>query len=157
LTNPTPFAPFNSEKDIEMEVYLGKSDFVLEEIYRKYNFQLSVVGLIIGAIFLILSSLGIFLGGNDTIKGNDFLQSFFDLLGNYIYWLFIIMLTLTVACGWLFGDLVLKRQKFNELIKTSSKATFVRNQKELEELAWKLGPKYWDMLIERKHNFKIRN
>jgi hypothetical protein len=113
--------------------------------------------LIIGAIFLILSALGIFLGDNDTIKNNDFLQSFFDTLGNYIYWLFIIMLTLTVACAWLFGDLMLKLQKFNELIKTSSKATFVRKQNELEELAWKLGPKYWDMVIERKRKFKIRN
>jgi hypothetical protein len=93
----------------------------------------------------------------DVIKNNEALQSFFDYLGNYIYWLFLIMVTLTIACGWIFFDMMIKRQKFNDLIQTSSKATFVRNQNELEELAWKLGPRYMELLNERKRKFRIRN
>ena len=128
----------------------------LKNFYRKYAIQITLIGFIISLIFLILSSLGIFIGDLDVIKDNDFLQSFFNATGNWIYWLFIISITFTIACGWIFGDLVLKLSKFNNLIKTTSKATFVRNQEELELLAWKLGPNYLDILDERKHDFKIR-
>ncbi len=91
------------------------------------------------------------------VKNNNTLQEFYKTLGNYIYWLFIIMLTLTIAAAWIFGDLMIKLKKFDNLIKSDSKATFVRNQNELEELAWSLGPKYLDILNERKRKFRIRN
>ncbi len=112
--------------------------------------------MIIGLIFLLISALGIFLNHLDFVKENGFLQSIFDALGNYIYWLFIAMITLTIACGWIFVDLVLSRQKFDELVKTGSKAVFVRNFNELEDLAWKLGPKYMDIVYERKKKLRIK-
>jgi hypothetical protein len=130
---------------------------VLKTFYRKNAMLITLIGFIISLIFLILSSLGMFLGDLDFVKNNEFLQNFFDLLGNWIYWLFIIAIMFMIACGWIFGDLVLKLSKFNKLIKTTSKATFVRNQEEIETLAWKLGPKFIDIVDERKHDFKIRN
>jgi hypothetical protein len=140
-----------------IKVYHGKSDYVLMEIYRKYKLQLSIIGLIIGLIFLLLSAAGIFFNDFDIVKNNNALQEIFKTFGNYIYWLFIIMITLTIASAWIFGDLILKLRKFNNLIKSESKATFVRNQNELEELAWNLGPKYLDILNKRKRKFRIRN
>ena len=119
--------------------------------------QLSLIGFIIGLIFLIISGMGIFLGDLDFVKDNQFLNDFYDSIGDYNYWLFIGMVALTIAGGWIFVDAILKLQKFNKLIQTTSKATFVRNQNEIEELAWKLGPKYQDMVYERKRKFRIRS
>ncbi len=130
---------------------------MLTDIYRKYKLQLSIIGLIFGLIFLLLSTFRIFFNDLDMVKNNNTLQEFYKTLGNYIYWLFIIMLTLTIAAAWIFGDLMIKLKKFDNLIKSDSKATFVRNQNELEELAWSLGPKYLDILNERKRKFRIRN
>jgi hypothetical protein len=130
---------------------------VLKNIYRKYTIQIGLIGFIIGLVFLIISALGVFLIDYGFVKDSDFLQGFFDTIGNYIYWLFIGMVALTIAGGWIFIDLSMKLQKFNTLIKTTSKATFVRNQNEIEELAWRLGPKYMDEVSERKHKFRIRN
>lgn len=119
--------------------------------------QLTLIGFIVSLLFLILSSLGIFFSDYDFVKDNEFLQNFFNSIGNWNYWLFIIVITLTIACGWIYGDLMLKLSKFKELMKTTSKATFVRNQEEIETLAWKLGPKYIDIVTDRKTEFKIRN
>ena len=130
---------------------------MLNDIYIKHSFKINVVGLSIGIILLILSALGIFLGDLDFVKNSDFLQSFFDGLGYYIYWLFIAMITLSIGCGWMLGDQIMKLNKFNDLINTTSKATFVRNLNEIEDLGWKLGPKYMDVVQERKQKFRIRN
>jgi len=119
--------------------------------------KITFIGFIISLIFLILSSIGIFFGEQDFVVKNEFLQNFFNGIGNWNYWLFIIAITLTIACGYIFGDLMLKLSKFNKLIKTTSKATFVRNQEEIETLAWKLGPKYMDIVDERKQKFRIRD
>jgi len=91
------------------------------------------------------------------VKNNEFLQDIFKGLGNYIYWLFIGMIVLTIASGWIFGDLIISLNKFKKLIDTTSKATFVRNQNEIEELGWKLGPKYHVIVNERKRKFRIRD
>lgn len=119
--------------------------------------QLSLIGFIVGLIFLIISGIGIFLGDIDFVKDNQFLNDFYNSIGDYNYWLFIGMVALTIAGGWIFVDAIFKLQRFKKLIETTSKATFVRNQNEIEELAWKLGPKYQDMVFERKRKFRIRN
>lgn len=125
--------------------------------YRKYVLQITLIGLIVNLIFFIISSLGIFMGDQEVVKNNTFFKDFFNAIGNWNYWLFIITITLVIACGWIFGDLMLKLSKFNNLVKTTSKAIFVRNQEEIESLAWKLGPKYLDTVDERKHRFRIKN
>ena len=128
----------------------------LKNFYRDYSMQITLIGFLVSLIFLILSSFGIFFSDYDFVKDNEFLQDFFNSIGNWNYWLFIVVITLTIACGWVYGDLMLKVSKFKELMKTTSKATFVRNQEEIETLAWKLGPKYIDIVTDRKAEFKIR-
>jgi hypothetical protein len=130
---------------------------LLKAFYRKNVQEISFFGFIISLVFLIISSFGIFLSDMDFVKDSSVLQDFFNSIGNWNYWLFIIAITFVIACGWIFGDLMLKLSKFKELIKTTSKATFVRNQEEIETLAWKLGPKYMDLVDERKQHFRIRN
>jgi hypothetical protein len=130
---------------------------VLKTFYRRFVIKITFIGFIVSLIFLILSGIGIFFGEHEFVLNNDFLNNFYNGIGDWNYWLFIIAITITVACGWIYGDLMLKLSKFNGLIKTTSKATFVRNQEEIETLAWKLGPKYMDIVDERKQKFRIRD
>jgi len=130
---------------------------VLTNFYRKFAFQITFIGFIISLIFFIVSAIGIFLIDLDFFKNNEILQDFFNSIGAWNYWLFMVAITFAVGCGWIFADLMLKRSKFNKLINTTSKATFVRNQEEIENLAWKLGPKYMNIVDDRKHKFRIRN
>ena len=129
---------------------------MIMDFYREQAIKLNLIGLIIGAVLTLLSTIGVFFPNEDFVKNSDPLKGFFEYIGNYVYWLFIIALGLLITCGWLFGDLILKLNKFKELIDTNSKSNFVRHQNELEDLAWKLGSKYWDMLVEKKKEFKIR-
>ena len=119
--------------------------------------KISLIGLMVSLIFFIISGIGIFFSDQDFVRNNEMLTGFYNAIGNWNYWLFIITITLTIACGWIFFDLMLKLSKFKKLINTTSKATFVRNQDEIESLAWKLGPKYMDIVDECKQQFKIRN
>lgn len=130
---------------------------MLTNFYRKFTFQITFIGFIISLIFFIVSAIGIFLIDLDFFKNNEILQDFFNSIGAWNYWLFMVAITFAVGCGWIFADLMLKRSKFNKLINTTSKATFVRNQEEIENLAWKLGPKYMNIVDDRKHKFRIRN
>ena len=130
---------------------------MLTNFYRKFTFQITFIGFIISFIFFIVSAIGIFLIDFDIFKNNEILQDFFNSIGAWNYWLFMVAITFAVGCGWIFADLMLKRSKFNKLINTTSKATFVRNQEEIENLAWKLGPKYMNIVDDRKHKFRIRN
>ncbi len=126
------------------------------EFYKKYAIALNLIGLIFGAVFTLLSTIGIFFPEEDFVKNSDPLTEFFKVLGNYIYWLFMIALGILLICAWLFGDIILSKKKFDKLIVINSKAIFVRNQNEIEELAWKLGPKFVDLVIEKKKEFKIK-
>jgi hypothetical protein len=137
-------------------VHLGTSDQMLMELYKEHSIKFNLIGVIVGAIFTVLSILGVFLADIDFVKDNGALTGFFDFVGNFIYWLFIIALGVLIISAWLFSDLILKLKKFNQLIDTNSKAVFVRHQNEIEELAWKLGNKYLEIVVERKKELKIR-
>jgi hypothetical protein len=137
-------------------VHLGTSGQMLMELYREHSMKINLIGVIVGAIFTVLSILGVFFGDFDFIKNNDGLTGFFDFIGNYIYWLFILALGVLIICAWLLSDMILKLKKFNKLIDTNSKAVFVRHQNEIEELAWKLGTKYLEIVADRKRELRIR-
>ncbi len=59
--------------------------------------------------------------------------------------------------GWLYyHDHNKSYHKFEKLINTDSKAQFVRNIDEIEELAIDLGPDFEKKVIERRADFKVK-
>lgn len=59
--------------------------------------------------------------------------------------------------GWLYyADHNKKYKKFYELVETESKAQFVRNIDEIEELALDLGPDFERIVIEKRDEFKVK-
>ena len=92
-----------------------------------YTLQLGLICLIIGIGLTILGAFGIFF--YDFLKDQE-LNSIIDTIdsiGDWIYWCILIGPVLIIAGGWYFFDNISKRREFKELIKTTSKAKFIRN------------------------------
>lgn len=123
------------------------------KIFLKENlFGLSISFWIVGFIFLLLSLGWIFY--RTELEGG--FESYFEATGNWNWWILIgsiIILAITTYLAW---STKKKLDEFNELIDTDSKATFVKNQEELEFLAYQLGPKFQDKVYEKKENFNIK-
>jgi hypothetical protein len=59
--------------------------------------------------------------------------------------------------GWLYyADHNKKFKRFHELMETDSKAQFVRNIDEIEELAIELGPDFESMVMDKRDEFKVK-
>lgn len=62
-----------------------------------------------------------------------------------------------MIAGWLyFNDHNKNYKKFIELIETDSKAQFVRNIDEIEELAIQLGPSFEKQVIDKRKEFNVK-
>lgn len=72
-------------------------------------------------------------------------------------WFFAIIGSLVALAGFIyFYDYNKKHKEFEELIDTDSKANFVRNLVELEELAISLGPDYERRVMEMREKYKVK-
>jgi hypothetical protein len=58
--------------------------------------------------------------------------------------------------GWYFGDGYYKRRRFEKLMDTDSKARFLEDLDEIEELAYKLSSYHEELVYERKRELKIK-
>ncbi len=56
----------------------------------------------------------------------------------------------------LFGGYVLARQRFEHLMKTKSKAEFLRNLDKIEELLWELTPADEQRYLDKRAEFRLR-
>jgi uncharacterized protein DUF3198 len=79
-----------------------------------------------------------------------------DQLDN-IAWMTLGIGGIVMIAGWLyFSDHNKNFKKFNELIITDSKAQFVRNIDEIEDLAIQLGPDFEKQVIDKRKEFNVK-
>jgi hypothetical protein len=130
----------------------GKFMKNLKTFFKENTLQLSIALLVIGLLFMTLSIIAIWF--QDKVSGG--FSSFIDSIGNWKWWILIGAMIITGIGTWLIYSNSKKRVKFNDLINTDSKAKFVRNIDEVEYLAYELGPKYEDMVMDKKESFKIK-
>ena len=72
-------------------------------------------------------------------------------------WFFVFIGGITTILGWMyFHDYNKKHKRFEELMDTNSKASFLRNIVEIEELAIDLGPEYESRVIDKKNDLRIK-
>jgi hypothetical protein len=77
-------------------------------------------------------------------------------LDNYA-WISIGISGIVMIAGWMyFHDHNKNYLKFKELIETDSKANFVRNIDEIEELAVQLGPDFEKQVIDKRKEFNVK-
>ncbi|MFQ6128477.1 MAG: DUF3198 domain-containing protein [Thermoplasmata archaeon] len=124
----------------------------MTKILQEFRLELSSLFLILG-IFLVIV----------VITGNFFQDSSPELLkrvhhdiGGWIIWLDVIGPIMLIIAVYYVGTTLKMMREFEKLIRTRSKATFIRNQDRIEELAFNLTDSHRERLQEKKEEFKIR-
>lgn len=114
-----------------------------------------------GVSLLLLFGVTSFIGILGATTGNNitgFWSSFQDIVvpfGNWVYWLAIIGPLGFLFALWWVTDYVLKVRKLKRLVDTESKAKFIKNQDDIEYIAWRLPKKYRAMVASKKSELKI--
>jgi len=113
---------------------------------------LCLLGIIFGIPMIVLSSLSLAFS-----EGNiDMFQWANDLIGNWGFWVILLGFFLLVPGAYYLAVFVKQVREFNRLMETDSKQMFIKNQDRIEELAWRLHPKYEKLVIEKKLKLKVK-
>ena len=125
------------------------------------RFALSLLVLVVGGILTAIAiaawtpliSSPLFSGFVPGLKGTD------GPSGSGPDWTLAMAIAgpiLVIVGGYLAGSYIIARERFEHLMKTRSKAEFLRNVPEVEDLIWDLTPRDHERLIRKKQEFKIR-
>jgi len=127
--------------------------------WRKLRSFILPVSIVLFALGLYLSITGGYwvLQRSDFIGKNQYFEKLTDWAGAWNWWFLVLGVILLLAGGWYSIDTIRKRRKFEEYIHSESKKKFVQNLRELEEIAFKLGPKYEERLAEKKREWRIKH
>ncbi|MGC8561908.1 MAG: DUF3198 domain-containing protein [Thermoplasmata archaeon] len=120
--------------------------------YKEFKIPISLVMLAVTLFSFILVVIYFFSLGILPIN----FQSFLTALGGWTYYIFLLSLVGTVYFAYLLASTVSQRRKFEELIFTDSKATFVKNAKDLDMISRKLGPSFRKRFEEKKEQLRVR-
>ncbi len=86
------------------------------------------------------------------------LKSINDSIGNWMIWVAFLGVLALLGGGFYFIDTVRKEREFDRLVSTTSKETFVKNQKRIEELAYyHLPSAYEKRYLDKRREFRIKS
>jgi hypothetical protein len=127
----------------------------LRSFWKRNKRSLYALFALIGLIFMLLGLMELLILFDIGIP-KDYEPPFMDKVG-YGSWFFVFIGGIVMIGGWLyFYDYNKKHKRFEELMDTNSKASFVRNVVEIEELAIDLGPDYEDRVIKKREQLKVK-
>ncbi len=119
---------------------------------REYQ---SIIYIIVAAISIVF----LFISSNDLIFHNAGIKSSgltLSSAGNWLYWILVVSALGTIIFLYLYAHIVSSLRKFNSLINSGSKQTFVKNLRELEKTARVLGPREKKLLKEAREKWKVK-
>lgn len=124
----------------------------MPRILQEFKLEISALLLVLG-IFLVIV----------VVTGNLFPDSSPDLLkrvhqdiGGWMIWLDILGPIVLIVAVYYFVATLRMMREYEKLMETKSKATFIRNQDRIEELAFSLTENHRRRLQEKKEELKIR-
>ena len=120
--------------------------------YKEFKIPISLVMLAITLFIFILDVIYFFSLGILPLN----FQSFLTTIGGWIYYIFLLSLVGIIYFAYLLASTVSQRRKFEELIFTDSKATFVKNERDLDVISRKLGPSFRKRYEEKKGQLRVR-
>ncbi|HUJ78590.1 MAG TPA: DUF3198 domain-containing protein [Thermoplasmata archaeon] len=122
---------------------------------RQERASISIVVLAIG-LLLTLLAIGDFtpLGGSEPFHSIN--QATNTPSANYNLVFVILGPIVVIIGGYLVGAYFVARRKFEHLMLTKSKAEFLRNIPELEDILWDLTPIDEDRYEEKRAEFRMR-
>lgn len=121
---------------------------------RDFRYELTgvVFGLGILAMVFVLTAWVFPTQSPDWIKSID------ESIGNWMIWVAFLGVLALLGGGYYFIDTVRKEREFDRLVSTTSKETFVKNQKRIEELAYyHLPSAYEKRYLEKRREFRIKS
>lgn len=121
------------------------------KIWREYILYISIVLSVVGLVFLIFSIYGIFASN----IAPEYISSFNKDVGDWIYWIFVLSIAVFIAGLYYTYDTIKKAREFFKYLNSDSKSKFISKLKDLEMLAYKLGPRHEEMLEEKKKEWKV--
>jgi hypothetical protein len=121
--------------------------------YKEFKIPISLVMLAV-TLFLFIVTVADFFYGLNSLPLN--LQSFILYIGDWRDYVFILSLAGLLYFIYLFTATVFQRRKFEELIYTDSKATFIKNARELDLISTRLGPSFRKKYEEKKDQFHVK-
>ena len=113
---------------------------------------LCVIGIILGIPMIITGVLSLLFKAGDT----GILLWANETIGVWAFWVILLGFVLFIPSIYYLVVFIRQLKEFNELMSTESKAIFIKNQDRIEELAWRLHPKYEKMVIKKKMKLKIK-
>ena len=126
----------------------------LFDFLHKNRLSLAVLCTAVGIPLIVFSSLRIFL-----YKEGDFgslLSTVHDSLGDWAYWVLTLGVVLLVVGIYYVYSFIKLLKEFKKLMDISSKSKFIKNLDRIEELAWRLHPRYEKIVLSRKQELKIK-
>ncbi len=121
--------------------------------YKEFKIPVSLVMLAV-TLFLFIVTVADFFYGLSSLPLN--LQSFILYIGDWRDYVFVLSLAGLLYFIYLLATTVYQRRKFEELIFTDSKATFVKNAKDLDLISIRLGPSFRKKYEEKKSQFRLK-
>ena len=121
--------------------------------YKEFKIPISLVMIAITLFLFIVTVADLFYGLNSLPLN---LQTFITEIGYWRDYVFILSLVGLLYFIYLFLTTVVQRRKFEELIYTDSKATFVKNAKDLDIISKKLGPSFRARYEVKKDQLRVK-
>ena len=119
---------------------------------KDFQMYIYIIFMAIGLALFVISS-------NDLIFGNKALINngiTFKSAGPWNYWIFTLGIIMTALFVYLYAKTMSDVSKFRRLMESDSKYSFMKNMKQLEVIAQRLGSTYKERLAAAKEKWKIK-
>ncbi|MCK4367696.1 MAG: DUF3198 domain-containing protein [Thermoplasmata archaeon] len=119
---------------------------------QEFKLEISALFLILGLFLTIIVITANFFPDQSP----DLLRRVHKDVGGWLVWLDVIAPIMLLVAVFYFGATLKMSREFEKLMDTKSKATFIRSQDRIEELAYNLTEGHRERLQEKKEELNIR-
>jgi hypothetical protein len=120
------------------------------------DFRYEITGVVFG--LGILAMIFVLTAWVFPTQSPDWIKSINASIGNWMIWVAFLGVLALLGGGYYFVDTVRKEREFDRLVSTTSKETFVKNQKRIEELAYyHLPSAYEKRYLDKRREFRIKS
>ncbi|MFQ6106973.1 MAG: DUF3198 domain-containing protein [Thermoplasmata archaeon] len=124
----------------------------MAKILQEFTLEISVVLLVLGIFLMLIVITGNFFPNDSP----EFLIRVHKDINGWLVWLDVIAPIMLMVAAYYFGITLKMSWEFARLIDTKSKATFIRNQDRIEELAFNLTENHRRRVREKKDELNIK-
>lgn len=120
--------------------------------YRKNEFIISIVMILVGAFLLLTGLFGTFLSEYSF----EPFKAINNIIDAWTWWLLVVGIILIFIFTIMIYLRIKRLREFRDIFDTESKSKFRKNVVQIEELAIKLGPEFEEKVIEKEEEFNLR-